>query len=446
LTLRSPTIAPSLIGAKAPSAAWRMVGLLMLVQTVSYIDRFLPSLMTPAIKADLHLSDFQIGLLLGPAFALFYVAVGLPFGWAADRLPRRGLLAFGITVWSMMTSAAAFASGFGPLFAARLGVGFGEAAVAPCAVSLISDVFDRLRRPKAISLYMAGSFIGAGSAFLFGGPVVQLIEGAPPLIAGMHPWQSVFLLAGLPGLLLAALMFSFPEPQRRDLTRTTGVSLGAAVRFIASRWRAFGALFVGSACVVTLGSLSLWNVALFQRNWGWSVGQVGVATGLLYFTAGPLGTLAGIVLTQRWNLQGRRDATLRTLITGLMIAAPGFILFPLAPSAAVGLCGMFVGFVGQAMATAAGPASLTLLAPGQIRSQATSVYYLVIGLAGQLLGPPPVGWMVDKFGHPSALKYAVSLEAVAVAAPTLILLFLGLKAFRARAEELEREGAEAADV
>ncbi len=421
-----------------------MVGLLTLVQVVSYVDRFLPSLLTPALKTDLHLSDFQLGLLLGPAFAIFYVAVGLPFGWAADRLSRRGILAFGVTVWSLMTSAASLAFSFAPLFAARLGVGFGEAAVAPCAVSLISDRFDRTRRARAISLYMAGSFIGAGSAFLFGGPLVHAIEAARPLLPGMRPWQSVFLLMGLPGLGLAALMFSFAEPLRTELNRTASPALAGALGFIAQRWRAFGTLFVGSACVVTLGSLSLWNVALFQRTWGWNVAEVGVATGLLYFTAGPLGTLAGVWLTQRWIGQGRRDATLRALITGLAIAAPGFILFPLAPSAQLGLCGLFLAFTGQAMATAAGPVSLSFLAPGQIRSQATAVYYLVISLAGQLFGPPPVGWMVDRFGHPSALRYAVSIEAVVVSIPALLLLCLGLKTFRARAEQLEREDLDAA--
>lgn len=443
--LRAETISPVIGPAKTVEAGgWYLVVMLMLVQITSYIDRFLPSLLTPAIKADLHLSDFQIGLLLGPAFALFYVAVGLPFGWAADRFSRRGILAFGIGVWSLMTSAASLAVSFTPLFAARLGVGFGEAAVAPCAVSMIGDRFDRLRRPRAISLYMAGSFIGAGSAFLFGGPLVRWIEGMAPPVPGMRPWQTVFLVAGLPGLVLAVLMFTLREPTRREITRTTGASLSAAIDFILARWRAFGALFVGSACVVTLGSLSLWNTALFQRTWGWNVAQVGVATGLLYFTAGPLGTIVGIWLTQRWNRAGRADATLRTLLTGLLIGGPGFALFPLAPTASVGLLGMFLGFTGQAMATAAGPASLTLLAPGQIRSKATAIYYLVISIAGQLLGPPPVGWMTDRFGDPKALRYAVSLEAAVVAVPAIILVALGLKAFRRRAEELAAESVDEA--
>jgi MFS family permease len=434
----------SLAARQTRAGGWHMVLLLMLVQIVSYIDRFLPSLLVPAIKNDLRLNDFQVGLLLGPAFALFYVVVGLPFGWAADRFSRRAILAFGVAAWSSMTAAASMALSFAPLFAARLGVGFGEAAVAPCAVSLISDRFDAKRRPRAVSLYMSGSFIGAGLAFLLGGPLVRWLQTAPPLAPGLRPWQSAFLLVGLPGLGLALLMFTFQEPARAQLTRTTAASLTAAGKFILERWKAFGTLFVGSACVVTLGALSLWNVALFQRTWGWNVGQVGVASGLMFFTAGPLGTLAGLWLTQRWQAQGRIDCTLRALLTGLAIGAPAMVLFPLAPNVGLGLCGMFLGFVGQAMATAAGPVSLSYLAPGRIRAQATAIYYLLISLAGQLLGPPPVGWMVDRFGDPHALRYAVSIEAALVSAPTLIILSTGLSAFRASAERLEQNNGRAA--
>ncbi len=418
--------------------AWYMVALLTLTQVLAYINRFLPSLLTPAIKADLHLNDFQIGLLLGPAFALFYVAVGLPFGWAADRYPRRGLLAFGVAAWSAAMAAASLAFSFVPLFASRLGVGFGEAAVTPCAVSLIGDRFERTRRQPPISLYMSATFLGAGSSFLFGGPLIQWLESVPPLVAGMRPWQSAFLIAGLPGFALALLMFTFAEPKRTDLTHTTAATLAAAVRYIGERWLAFGALFVGSGCAVTLSVLSLWNAPLFQRTWGWNLREVGVATGLIFFTAGPLGTLAGVWLTRRWVKQGRADATLRALLMGLCIGAPALTVFPLAPTPDLAICGMFVGFAGLSMSTAAGPASLVMLAPGQIRSQATAIYYFVVSLAGQVLGPPPVGWMADHVFGAAHLRYAMAVEAVAVSVPTLILVALGLRAFRGRAEELER--------
>jgi len=162
----------------------------------------------------------------------------------------------------------------------------------------------------------------------------------------------------------------------------------------------------------------------------------------MFITAGPIGTIAGLWLTERWRALGRKDTTIRALFTGLAIGAPGFVLFPLASTAGFALGSMFLAFTGQAMATAARPVSLSYLPPGQIRAQATAIYYLVISLAGQMLGPPPVGWMVDRFSDPQALRYAVSIEAATVSIPALILLGLGFGAFRWGVERVEAESAE----
>src|ERR1700686_5445005 len=136
--------------------AWYVAGLLTLTQIVSYLDRFLPSLLVQPIKHALKVSDFQIGLLLGPAFVIFYITLGVPLGWLADRVNRRVILAAGIAIWCTMTAAGAVASSFMPLFVTRLGVGVGEATVAPVSISLVSDYFTRARRAQAISLFMAG--------------------------------------------------------------------------------------------------------------------------------------------------------------------------------------------------------------------------------------------------------------------------------------------------
>lgn len=428
--------------------AWYVVLLLMLTQTVSYIDRFLPSLLIQWIKTDLELSDFQVGLLLGPAFGLFYVFVAVPIGWLADRHSRRAILAIGISLWCAMTAAAAFARSFLPLFGARMGVGLGEAAVAPCAVSLISDYFPRSRRARALSIYMAGTFIGAGSAYLFGGPLVHEIAKLPPLhIPGfgeLAVWQMSFLCVGLPGFLLAAMMFTIREPVRQDQVarglRTDAAgsaSLLVAFRFIRERWQAFGTLFIGSAAVVTMGSLTFWNIALFERTWGWAVREVGIATGVLFFIGGPVGTLLGIWLTNRWLAAGRKDATMRALWTGLAIAVPGFALYPIMPSPELAILAQLFAFTGQAMAAAAGPACLTLIAPGQIKSQATAIYYLFIGVFGQLIGPPPVGLMTDLFGDPGKLRYAMTIEAATVGTLALIFVGIGISRYRRCVDEVE---------
>lgn len=429
--------------------AWYVTLLLTATQIVSYVDRFLPSLLLKPIKEDLGLSDFQIGLLMGPAFGLFYVVVTVPIGWLADRWSRRAILASGITLWCAMTCGGAFVRSFLPLFGMRLGVGFGEAAVAPCAVSLISDYFPRERRARAMSVFMAGTFLGAGIAFLFGGPLVARIASLPPwVVPGFGPlrsWQMAFLMVGLPGFLLAALLFTVREPIRTErigqavrMNVAGHASLGAAYAFVRSRWRSFGALMLGSSSMVVVGSLTYWNVALFERNWGWGVRDVGLATGALLLTGGTIGTVLGSRLTSRWIGQGRKDASFRTLWVGLAIAVPGFALFPLMPTPKWAMLALLFAFVGQAMVTPAGPASLSLIAPGQTRAQSAAMYFLVVGACGQILGPPPVGLLTDLLGDPSMLRYAMTLQAAVVGVFALAIVALGMASFRRNVEEIER--------
>ena len=420
--------------------AWYVAILLTLTQIVSYMDRYLPSLLIEPIKRELHLSDFQIGLLLGPAFAVFFIALGIPIGWLADRVSRRALLAIGITFWCLMTAMGSVAREFLPLFMTRLGVGVGEATVVPSSMSLLSDYFPRERRARAISLFMSGTFLGAGSSFLFFGPLVHHVQALPPvtlpLLGQLQSWRLCFLIVGLPGIVMALLMLSVREPGRLDKVRLEGKqskggpSIKDAIGFIAKHWAAFGALFVASASNLTMGALSFWNVALFKRSWGWNVGEVGTAVGLILLTAGPAGTLLGIWMTNRGLTAGRRDATLRVLFLGLVIGVPAYTIFPLMPSATIGLVALFCAHIGQSMATAAGPATLMMLAPGQLRGQVTAIYYLVISIISQLLGPPVVGLLTDSFGDPNDLRYAVSLEAIIVGLPSILLAYFGFAAYR----------------
>jgi MFS family permease len=440
------------IEARSVRYGWYVAGLLTLAQVISYLDRFLPSLLVQPIKHDLGLNDFQIGLLLGPAFTLFYIILGIPVGWLADRVSRRALLAVGIAIWCTMTAAAAGARGFVSLLVTRLGVGVGEATVAPTSISLLSDYFSPERRSRAISLFMSGTFLGAGTAFLFFGPLVHHIESLPlvslPIVGPLQSWRLCFLIVGAPGLLLTVLLLTIREPSRRDWNGTgVGVlgrrpTFGEGVAFILKHWRAFGTLFVGSACNVTMGALALWNVGLFKRTWNWNVAQVGVAVGLILFTAGPLGTLLGVFLTNRDTKAGRPDGTLRALFVGLVIGVPAYVLFPLMPSAGLGLAWLFCAHVGQAMATAAGPATLVVLAPGAIRAQTTAIYYLVISALAQLIGPPLVGLIADGIGSPDALRYAVSIEAGGVGIVAIWLVLLGFRHYRRSVAELREVSAE----
>jgi MFS family permease len=220
--------------------AWYVVIVLMVIYTLSFIDRQILAFLVGPIRADLQISDTAIGLLGGFAFAIFYTLLGLPMGWLADRKSRRGLIAIGLVFWSLMTALCSLARSFGTLFAARIGVGVGEATLTPAAFSLIADYFPREKLARALSVYSMGILIGSGLAFIVGGAVVQAMNGMPalqvPVLGTMAPWRLTFLIVGLPGLAIALLLLTVREPVRRNVIRdTAGITTTIALPSIASQ-------------------------------------------------------------------------------------------------------------------------------------------------------------------------------------------------------------------
>ena len=207
-------------GYPSPVYSWYVVVVLTVAYMFSFLDRQILALLIEPIRQDLEITDFQISLLLGLAFGIFYTALGIPIGRLADRRSRRGIIAVGVTIWCLMTAACGLARNFSQLFLARIGVGVGEATLNPSAYSLISDYFPRQRRGRAISFYNMGVSLGAGVAMVVGGQIIAFAFDTPrvtlPIVGELYAWQLVFLLVGLPGLLIAALMITVREPERRD--------------------------------------------------------------------------------------------------------------------------------------------------------------------------------------------------------------------------------------
>jgi MFS family permease len=420
---------------------WYVVGLLLLVFILSYFDRYILTLVIEPIKHSLHLSDFQVGLLLGPAFSLFNVLTGIPLGWYADRASRKWILIGGIVFWCAMTTASGFATSFALLLVMRLGLGLGEAVVSPSSISMISDYFDRARRGRAISVYMAGPYLGAGLAFLVGGNLVGwLTRVGHSHFLGMGPfdmWQMAFFLVGLPGFVFAALMLTVREPAHSErINAVTGAQRIGAFRYIIARWRGFGALFIGATCNFAMSTLTFWNVPLFQRLWGWDIATIGTVTGLFYFTAGPLGTFIAVWAT-RHLVERHADAAMRVLLFGLVITVPMSALYPIMPTASLAVAAMFLAFVGKSIATAGGPSALSLVTPGDIRGRSVAIFNTVITLVGPLLGPPIIGWATDYSGDPKSIGMVLSLFVVCVGIPSILFVVLGLKHYRAALAELE---------
>ena len=202
-----------------PAYSWYALGVLFAVYLLNFVDRQILSILANDIKADLELDDAQLGFLYGTAFAIFYALFGIPLGRLADGWNRTRLLAIGIALWSCMTALSGFARNAATLTAARIGVGVGEATSAPCAYSLISDMFPPRLRGTALGIYSAGLFTGSGLSLLIGGLIVEAWNCAYPHGAplGLAGWQAAFLAVGLPGLAMALWVASLREPARGAL-------------------------------------------------------------------------------------------------------------------------------------------------------------------------------------------------------------------------------------
>ena len=429
------------VGYPASRYSWYVVSVLTLTYAVSFIDRQVMALMIEPIRHDLGISDTQVSLLIGLAFAIFYVLLGVPIGRLADRYSRRVIIASGITIWCVMTATCGLARNFGQLFLARVGVGVGEGTLSPAALSLISDYFPKRTRVRAIAVYNMGILLGSGLAMIVGGEVITYVANAPPLrlpvVGELFAWQTVFIFLGLPGLVMAALMATIREPRRREsLSAGAGsalqLPLAEVVRFLLARWRMYVSHFLGLSAVATLAyALFAWIPTMFIRTWGWSIGEVGIAYGVVILLAAPLSALSAAWLSEYLLARGYRDAHMRAALVLAVIAAISAVAAALVPSPWIGVALLLPASVGTTAATACALTALMTITPNQMRAQASAIYYLVVNVFGLTMGPTGVALFTDYvFGDPLALRYSIVCVSVLAGVFTAGLLFYNLHQFR----------------
>ena len=189
--------------------AWYVVALLTLANISSFLDRQILALLVGPIKRDMHLTDIQVSLLMGLSFAMFYTLFGILIGGFADRANRRNIIIAGVAAWSLLTALCAGVKNYSQFFLARMGVGVGEATLSPSAYSMITDYFPKRKLGIAMSVFTMGIFLGSGLALAIGAGLVANLpkEGMlhVPILGNIYPWQKLFLLIGLPGLLVSLL-------------------------------------------------------------------------------------------------------------------------------------------------------------------------------------------------------------------------------------------------
>lgn len=428
-----------------PSYAWYVATVLLLASVFSYIDRQILALLIEPIKADLLLSDTQIGLLHGFAFAIFFAVMGVPLGRLADIWVRKRLMVIGIVLWCLMTVACGLARDFSSLFIARIGVGVGEAALAPAAYSLISDMFPRHKRSKPISLFAMGPYVGGGLSFVLGALVIAAIVSDLhiPLFGVLRPWQLTFIVVGLPGLLVAALIaFTIPEPVRRDRVTQESDPPPPFSRTLVFVWQhrlIFSLLTLGYSCMAMCGyAVQAWLPSYFIRIFGWTASEIGLASGSIILIAGGTGTFAGGVWADYLLQRNYSDAYPRVSVYNSF--APFLIVLScLMPTATGALIVLAPAYFFMGTHIGVGIAAFTQVTPNEYRGQVLSMYIFVLIVLGAGVGPFAVAVFTDYlFQDPLAVGNSIALLAGLIGITVVTVFYSSLRPYRKMMDEITK--------
>lgn len=406
---------PAVRSERTPLAAWLTLAALFVAYICSFIDRMIVGLLVDQIKADLAITDTQISLIQGLSFAIFFTLASIPIGLLIDRVNRTRAVAVGVAAWSAATVACGQATSFAGLFLARMGVGVGEAVLSPAAYSIIADSFPRRRLGLAMGIFGLGSATGAGLAFMIGGGVVALVAQADtmslPLFGEVRPWQFAFIVAGLPGLLIALAFLFIPDPGHANRT-ANAVPLSDVRTELRTNVGFYWSVFGGVAAVnlSVLGTVN-WLPAMYMRGFGTELSTTGYLAGSLLIIGGLLGMVGGGAIMDRVG-GGVPAARMRFCGWAVAIAIIPATAFPLVPN--IWMAGLlFIAFFTAAAAVvSAAPSVLQEMAPAGMRATIAAVYVFVINAVGIGLGPSVTAGLSDTlFPGGDGIRSAMAIVA-----------------------------------
>ncbi|MFA7555263.1 MAG: MFS transporter [Spongiibacteraceae bacterium] len=419
----------------SPGYSRYVLFILMLTYTCSYLDRYVLSVLIEPIKADLGVSDTQLGLLGGFAFALLYTVAGIPIARLADRGNRRTIIAVGVTAWSIMTVACGLVKNFPQLVLARVGVGLGEAACTPPSHSLIADYFPPEKRATALSIYIMAIPVGVMLGFLAGGWIAHFFD-----------WRTAFIVVGAPGLILAVLVrYTIDEPQRGRLDKQARaqaeISLVEALRFVATN-RALILIQIGGAFYALSGyGISFWIAPFFSRVHHLQLQELATWLAIGAFFGG----IVGAYMAGRFaDYAGRKGLHwyVLTPVIALILGLPLTVLMIFTDSPVLALC-LFVmqQFV---FSCYGGPiyAAMQFIVPAKMRALIVAIHLFILNLIGLGMGPLLIGIMNDAFTPHYGEAGAIRLSLLAVTLSSVVTLI----AFTMAARLLQRDKIELAHM
>lgn len=420
----------------SPKRAWFAAGMLAAANTLAFVDRQALALLVQPIKEDLQASDTAMSLLYGLSFTMFYVLVGIPVARLADRANRRNIVAGAVFIWSIATALCGLARSFGTLFVARIGVGAGEGGLSPAAYSILADYFPKERLPAAMGVYQMGIYVGGASALVLGGFMASVVPPGSvvilPLIGAVKGWHLVFLMLGIPGVLLSGAMLLVREPQRMGLAGThKSPPFSELAAHVLRHWQAYLGISCGFALMILVGNATgAWIPAFLERKYGLTTSQIGGIYGTITAICGVSGTLAGGFAAAALRRRGFERANLLVALFGFTALVPVTTLFPQASTATlslalIGTMNFLAGFN-----FGGGLAALQEITPNRMRASVSAGYMLMVNMIGAAGGPFAIALVTDYwYGDPAALPNAITIVCAVASPLSIAALLLGLRGY-----------------
>lgn len=421
---------------------WYVAAVLCAAHTVSLIDRFVMALVTEPVRAAMHLTDTQLGLLQGTGFVILYCGFAIPLGAIADATNRRNLIVAGIAIWSLATAAAAFTDSFETLFLTRILVGMGEACLIPAGMSLLATYFAPANLARGTAIFGLGANFGYGLAFLGGGALLAMLQAGGglsiPGFGRLEPWQGIFIFAGATAIPVLLMLAWLREPPRRhaieDGWGARFAGAGRGLGYLLGNIRHYlPFLFVGAMTAVTGYAVTSWSPSLFVRLQGLTTPEASTLLGIVGVVTGPLGTIAGGMLLDRLRSRGVIGAPLVIMGFGCLYTLATVTAFVHAPNLPVAIV-MFAMFMfGSTFVLPSLYVGMQLLTPDRYRGIAASFNMMCYTLCGLGIGPAAVGAISDRLPAENAtLGTAVVIVELIMAALIVPVAILARRAFHAR--------------